>query len=58
MGSADGTVDIYTVRDFAHPDASGNGTLTGVEKYSQTEFDEHTQREIQSSSGFCTVTQE
>ena len=58
LGSADGTVDIYTVRDFAHPDASGNGTLTGVEKYSQTEFDEHTQREIQSSSGFCTVTQE
>lgn len=23
LGSADGTVDIYTVRDFAHPDASG-----------------------------------
>ena len=58
LGSADGTVDIYTVRDFARPDASGNGTLTGVEKYSQAEFDEHTQREIQSSSGFCTVTQE
>lgn len=55
LGSADGTVDIYTVRDFAHPDASGNGTLTGIEKYSQAEFDEHTQREIQSSSGFCTV---
>ena len=58
LGSADGTVDIYTVRDFAHPDASGNGALIGVEKYSQAEFDEHTQREIQSSSGFCTVTQE
>ena len=58
LGSADGTVDIYTVRDFARPDASGNGTLTGIEKYSQAEFDEHTQREIQSSSGFCTVTQE
>ena len=42
LGSADGTVDIYTVRDFAHPDASGNGTLTGIEKYSQAEFDEHT----------------
>ena len=39
LGSMDGTVDIYTVRDFSHPDASGNGTLTGVEKYSQTEFD-------------------
>ncbi len=58
LGSADGTVDIYTVRDFAHPDASGNGTLTGVEKYSQAEFDEHTQKEMQSSSGFCTVTEE
>lgn len=55
LGSADGTVDIYTVRDFAHPDASGNGTLTGIEKYSQAEFDEHTQQDTQSSSGFCTV---
>ncbi len=55
LGSADGTVDIYTVRDFAHPDASGNGTLTGIEKYSQAEFDEHTRQDIQSSSGFCTV---
>lgn len=58
LGSADGTVDIYTVRDFSHPDASGNGTLTGVEKYSQAEFDEHTQREMQSKSGSCVVTQE
>lgn len=58
LGSADGTVDIYTVRDFARPDASGNGTLTGVEKYSQAEFDEHTQREMQSKSGSCVVTQE
>ena len=55
LGSADGTIDIYTVRDFAHPDASGNGTLIGIEKYSQAEFDEHTQREEQASSGFCTV---
>ena len=55
LGSADGTVDIYTVRDFAHPDTSGNGTLTGIEKYSQAEFDEHTQQDTQSSSGFCTV---
>ena len=60
LGSADGTVDIYTVRDFARPDASGNGTLTGVEKYSQTEFDEHTRTSNvpQSSSGTCVVTQE
>ena len=55
LGSADGTVDIYTVRDFAHPDTSGNGTLTGIEKYSQAEFDEHTRQNTQSSSGFCTV---
>ena len=55
LGSADGTVGIYTVRDFTHPDASGNGTLTGIEKYSQAEFDEHTQQDTQSSSGFCTV---
>lgn len=55
LGSADGTVDIYTVRDFAHPDTFGNGTLTGIEKYSQAEFDEHTRQDTQSSSGFCTV---
>lgn len=29
-GSASGTVDVYTVRDFANPDTSGNGTLTGI----------------------------
>jgi len=66
LGSADGTIDIYTVRDFAHPDTSGNGTLTGVEKFSQAEFDEHTQkefnehmqREVQTSSGECVVIQE
>lgn len=55
MGSADGTIDIYTVRDFTNPDANGYGTLTGVEKFSQEEFDEHTRREAQTSSGFCTV---
>ena len=58
LGSADGTIDIYTVRDFARPDTSGNGTLTGIKKYSQAEFDEHTQKEEQSSSGFCTVIQD
>ena len=58
LGSGDGTIDIYTVRDFDRPDAFGNGTLTGVEKYSQGEFDEHTREEIRSSSGKCIVTQE
>ena len=53
--SINGTVDIYTVRDFANPDADGYGTLTGMEKFSQAEFHEHTQSEIPSSSGFCTV---
>ncbi len=55
MGSADGTIDIYTVRDFTNPDANGYGTLTDVEKFSQEEFDEHTRREAQTRSGFCTV---
>ena len=58
LGSADGTIDIYTVRDFTNLDANGYGTLTGVEKFSQEEFDEHTRRDAQTSSGFCTVTQE
>lgn len=55
-----GTIDIYTVRDFTDPNADGYGTLTGIEKYSQQEFDEHTQssKEVQSSSGLCTVTQD
>ena len=58
MGSADGTIDIYTVRDFTNLDANGYGTLTGVEKFSQEEFDEHTRRDAQTSSGFCIVTQD
>lgn len=55
-----GTVDIYTVRDFSNLDASGNGTLIGIEKFSQEEFDERTKSsvEIQTSSGECTVIQE
>ena len=58
--SANGVIDIYTVRDFGNTDIAGNGTLTGIEKYSQAEFDEHTQssKEIQSSSGECTVIQQ
>ena len=53
-----GSIDVYTVRDFSIQKAAGNGTLTGVEKFSQAEFDEHTKRETQSGSGFCTVTQD
>lgn len=53
--NANGTIDIYTVRDFTNPDANGYGTLTSVEKCSQAKFDEHTQSYGQSGSGFCTV---
>ena len=53
--SVNGTIDIYTVRDFTNPNTSGSGTLIGIEKFSQTEFDERTQKEVQTSSGFCTV---
>ena len=58
--STDGTIDIYTVRDFANLNDAGYGTLTGIEKYSQKEFDGHTRssQEVQSSSGTCTITQE
>lgn len=60
LESTDGTIDIYTVRDFSNLNDAGYGTLTGIEKYSQKEFDEHTRssQEVQSSSGTCTVTQE
>lgn len=60
LESTDGTIDIYTIRDFSTPNALGYGTLTGIEKYSQKEFDEHTRssKEVQSNSGTCVVTQE
>ncbi|MCM1049946.1 MAG: hypothetical protein NC433_16140 [Clostridiales bacterium] len=58
--NSNGTIDIYTVRDFLNLDTSGNGTLTGIEKFSQEEFDARTQSniQVQISSGECTVTQE
>ena len=37
-----GTVDIYTVRDFDNLNSEGNGTLIDVKAYSQEEFDEYT----------------
>lgn len=42
FGNENGTIDIYTIRDFTKQDANGNGVLTGIEKYTQQEFDEHT----------------
>lgn len=33
-----GIIDIYTVRDFANPNADGYGTLTGIKKYSRVDF--------------------
>lgn len=35
FGNENGTVDIYTVRDYQNLNGSGYGTLTGIEKYSQ-----------------------
>lgn len=46
LGNGDGTVDLETVRDFQKSDAEGNGTLTGVEKLSQEEFEKHSQEGI------------
>ncbi len=43
LGSGVGTIDIYAVRDYGHLNSEHHGTLTGIEKYSQEEFDEHTQ---------------
>lgn len=40
--NGNGTVDIYTVRDFDNLNSEGNGTLIDVKVYSQEEFDEYT----------------
>lgn len=55
-----GTVDVYTVRDYANPNSAGNSTLISVERFSQEEFDERTRasRQEQASSGECVVLQE
>ncbi len=37
LGNGNGTVDIYTVRDYQNLNDFGYGTLTGIEKYSQAE---------------------
>ncbi len=42
FGTEKGSIDVYTVRDFNKLDKEGNGTLTGIKKYSQQKFDEHT----------------
>ena len=34
---------VGTVRDYGHLNSEHHGILTGIEKYSQEEFDEHTQ---------------
>lgn len=41
--SGNGTVDIYTVRDFSNLNSDGNGTLIDVKAYNQEEFNEHTE---------------
>lgn len=42
LGNGTGTADIYSIRDYNRPDREKHGTLTGIEKFSQKEFDEHT----------------
>lgn len=49
LGNGNGTVDIYTVRDFDTPNSEGNGSLTDIKAYSQQEFDEHTQGNFSSA---------
>ena len=39
-------IDIYTVRDYSRLNSENHGTLTDIEKYSQEEFDGHTQSGI------------
>ncbi len=40
-----GEVDVYAVRDYGKPDADGHGTLTGINQYSQEEFDARTKEQ-------------
>lgn len=42
LESGIGTADIYSIRDFSRLDSEKHGTLTGIEKFTQKEFDEHT----------------
>lgn len=42
LGNGTGTVDIFSIRDYSRLDSEKHGTLTGIEKFSQKEFDEHT----------------
>lgn len=51
LGNGSGTIDIYTIRDFTKPTADGVGALRGIEKYSQQEFDKHTQDGKSSNTG-------
>ncbi len=51
FGDENGTVDIYTVRDYEKPNASGYGTLTGIERCTLKEAHEHSQRNTVPQSG-------
>ena len=42
LESGTGAVDIYSIRDYSRLDSEKHGTLTGIKKFSQNEFDEHT----------------
>lgn len=56
LGNGNGIVDIYTIRDYDRLNSEGYGTLTGIEKYSQEEFDEHTHTGIPENQSSGTAT--
>lgn len=52
LGNGNGTVDIFTTRDFSKPNNDDTGSLTGIKKYSQQEFDSHTQDGKSNGTGY------
>lgn len=42
LESETGTIDIYSIRDYSRLDSEKHGTLIGIEKFTQEEFNEHT----------------
>lgn len=47
-GNENGTVDIYTIRNYSQLNSENYGTLTGVRKFSGQEYDRHTQGGVMS----------
>lgn len=42
LESETGTIDICSIRDYSRLDSDKHGTLIGIEKFTQEEFNEHT----------------